>query len=55
MLINSKGVRLNPEKLPNNRPALEAVLKDARELLLPLPPKCGQMFKLGTRARLSTA
>lgn len=47
MLMNNKGKVVTPVTNPKNR---EGILKGLREKLDVLPPKCGNLFKLGTRA-----
>lgn len=51
MLINSKG-ETHTAALPKNREAREAVLHGLREVHSFLPPKCGKLFKLETRAKV---
>lgn len=53
MLFNTKGKRIDPDKLPKGGKAREAALSALRELLAPeAGHRHGDMFKLGTRARL---
>ncbi len=52
MLVNAQGKAVQVPHMAPNDPRRESVLKGLREALLPLPPKCGDMFKLRTRAVL---
>lgn len=54
MLYNNQGKQVQIPHI-SNQSAREVLLKPLRESLNPLPPKCGGMFKLGTRARLVKA
>lgn len=51
MLIDKKGRKFDPKKLPKGRHQREAKLATLREVS-DVKPKHGSMFNLGERARL---